>query len=339
MNPTSVVPRGRVPRPGAPSFRTRVAGIAAAWLVVVASGAFAQDYPDKPVRLVDPYAPGGSTGVVSRAIAKKFQEQTGQQMLVDNRPGAGSNIGSDMVAKAAPDGYTLLLGTSSLAINASLYRTLAFDPQKDLAPIVGLIRAPNVLAVNAALPVRSVQELIAYARAHPGELNYGSSGNGATNHMAMEMFKTMAGLKMTHVPYKGGGEALTALLGGQIQVLFNPASTLMPHHQAGRLRTLAVSSDKRVEGLDLPTVAESGLPGFESSVWFGLFAPSGTPASIVAKVNAEINRALKDNETEQVLQKAGMNPIGGTPDQLRTLLQQDTARWAAVIKASGARLD
>lgn len=308
--------------------------------LLIATGATsAQDFPNKPVRLVDPYAPGGSTGVVSRVLSRKFQEQTGQSLVVDNRPGAGSNIGSDIVAKASPDGYTLLLGTSSLAINASLYRTMPFDPLKDLAPIVGLIRAPNVLAVNASLPIRSVQEFIDYARARPGALNYGSSGNGTTNHMAMEQFKSMTGLQMTHIPYKGGGEALGALLGGQIQVMFNPASTLAPHAKGGRLRMLAVSSDKRVEGLNLPTVAESGLPGFESSVWFGLFAPAGTSVPVIEKINAEINRALKDKETADVLQAAGMTAVGGTPEQMKALLLQDTVRWATVVKASGAKVD
>ena len=308
--------------------------------LLAATGATsAQDFPNKPVRLVDPYAPGGSTGVVSRVLSRKFQEQTGQSLVVDNRPGAGSNIGSDIVAKASPDGYTLLLGTSSLAINASLYRTMPFDPLKDLAPIVGLIRAPNVLAVNASLPIRSVQEFIDYARARPGALNYGSSGNGTTNHMAMELFKSMTGLQMTHIPYKGGSEALGALLGGQIQVMFNPASTLAPHAKGGRLRMLAVSSDKRVEGLNLPTVAESGLPGFESSVWFGLFAPAGTSVPVIEKINAEINRALKDKETADVLQAAGMTAVGGTPEQMKALLLQDTVRWATVVKASGAKVD
>ena len=312
---------------------------AAVSLLAAAATTSAQDYPKQSVRLVNPYAPGGSTGVVARVLSRKFQEQTGQPLIVDHRPGAGSNIGSDMVAKAPPDGYTLLLGTSSLAINASLYQSLPFDPIKDLTPIIGLISAPNVLAVSASLPINSVKELIEYARARPGQLNYASSGNGATNHMAMEMFKTMAGLQITHVPYKGGGEALKALLAGQVQVMFNPASTVVPHEKGGRLRLLAVSSDKRVDGLNLPTVAESGLPGFESSVWFGLFAPAGTPRAVVDKVNVETSRALNDKDMLEALQTAGMTPIGGTPDQMRALLQKDTRRWAEVVKASGAKID
>ncbi len=311
---------------------------AALGLSAVAGPAVAQDYPAKPVRLVSPYAPGGSTGVVARILAKKFQDQTGVAMVVENRPGAASNIGSEHVARSAPDGYTVLMGTSSLAINPSLYRSMGFDPLKDLAPVVGLINAPNVLAVDAALPVRSVRELIDYARANPGKLNYGSSGNGATNHMAMELFKTLAGVDITHIPFKGGGDALTALLGQQIQVMFNPASTLQPHHNAGRIRMLAVTSMQPVEGLALPTVAET-LPGFESSVWFGLFVPAGTPAAAVQKLNVEMNRALADKEVLDVLRTAGMVTTGGTADRLKNLLQQDTLRWAPVVKASGARLD
>jgi tripartite-type tricarboxylate transporter receptor subunit TctC len=307
-------------------------------LCVAGGTAVAQEYPNKPVRFVVPYVPGGSTSVISRILAQKFQEQTGQSMVIDNRPGAGSNIGSDLVAKAPSDGYTLLLGTSSLAINTSLYSKMSFDPIKDLAPISSLISAPNVLAVPASLPINSVKDLIDYARANPGRLNYGSSGNGATNHMAMEMLKTMAGVQIQHIPYKGGGDALAGILSGQIQVMFNPASTLVPHEKGGRLRLLAVTSDKRVEGLDLPTVAET-LPGFESSVWFGVFAPAGTPKPIVDKVNAVVNSALKDKEMIEVLRRAGMTATGGTIEQMRSTLATDTVRWAAVVKASGAKVD
>lgn len=312
--------------------------LAAGVLALPLGTAWAQDYPAKPIRLVSPYAPGGSTGVVARILAKKFQDQTGASMVVENRPGAASNIGSDHVAKSSADGYTILMGTSSLAINPALYKTMTFDPIKDLTPIIPLITAPNVLAVDASLPVRSVKELIDYARANPGKLNYGSSGNGATNHMAMEMLKTMAGLQITHIPFKGGGEALTALLGGQIQLMFNPASTLQQHHNTGKLRMLAVTSEKRVEGLNLPTVAET-LPGFESSVWFGLFAPSNTPAPIIQRLNVEMNKALRDKEVLDVLTTNGMVALGGSTDQMKTMLQRDTVRWAPVVRASGATID
>ena len=312
---------------------------AAAALLALAQGASAQDYPTKPVRLIDPYAPGGSTSVVSQSLSKKFQELTGQPMVVDHKPGAGSNIGSDFVAKSAPDGYTLLLAASSLAINPSLYRNMPFDPVKDLTAIAELIRTPNVLAVNPALPVRTTAELIAYAKANPGKLNYGSSGNGATNHMAMEQFKALAKVDIQHVPYKGGGEAMAALLGGQVQVLFNPASTLAPQEKAGRLRMLAVGSAERVKGLNLPTVAESGLPGFQSEVWFGLFAPAGTPAQVIARLNSLTNRMLKDPGVTETLNKAGLEPVGGTAEGMAKLLQADTSRWAEVVKATGAKIE
>jgi len=308
-------------------------------LTLSGGNAFAQEYPDKAVRLITPYGPGGSTGVVARAISQKFQEFTGQPMVVDHRPGGGSNIGSDMAAKAAPDGYTLLLGASALAINRSLFRNMAFDAMKDLAPITLLIRTPNVLAVHPSVPVKSVKELIDYLRANPDKLNYGSSGNGATNHMAMELFKTLAKVKIQHVPYKGGGEAMLALLGGHVQILFNPASTLAPQDKAGRLRMIGVGSNKRVEGLDLPTVAESGLPGFESDVWFGLFAPAGTPPNVLAKLNQTINRVLKDKQVVEILKTAGFEPAGGTAEQMHKLLADDTARWAEVVKATGAKID
>ena len=315
-----------------------IAAAGACVMLALAPITHAQNFPNKPVRLVDPYAPGGSTSVVSQLLSKKFQEFSDQPMVIDYKPGAGSNIGSDIVAKATPDGYTVLIGTSSLAINPHLYRSMQFDPIKDLTPIAQLIRTPNVLAVNPALPVRTTAELIAYARANPGKLNYGSSGNGATNHMAMELFKTLAKVDIQHVPFKGGSEALAALLGGQIQVLFNPASTLAPQDKTGRLRMIAIASTERVKDLNLPTVAESGLPGFKSEVWFGLFAPAGTPAPVIARLNALTNRILKDPSVAEVLDKAGMEPVGGSVEDLGKLLQTDSARWAEVVKATGAKI-
>ncbi len=316
-------------------FKTALAAI----LLAFAGAAIAKDYPSKPVRLVDPYATGGSTSVVSMAISQKFEEITGQAMVVDHRPGAGSNIGSDIVAKAAPDGYTLLIGSSSLAINPHLYSKMPFDPLKDLAPIIILIRTPNVLAVHPSLPVHSVKELIDYARKRPGKLNYGSSGNGATNNMAMELFKTMAHLDIVHVPFKGGGEAMAALLGAHVQMMFNPASTLAPQDKAGRLRMIAVGSRERVSGLELPTISESGLPGFESNVWFGLFAPAGTPAPIIAKLNADMTQILQDEKVSTTLNKAGLTPVGGSPEDLRDLLAKDYKRWSAVVKETGAKIE
>ena len=320
------------------SKRHHLKAAVAAGLLVLAGSALAQTYPNKAVRLVDPYSPGGSTSVVSRALSQKFQEFTGQAMVVDYKPGAGSNIGSDNVAKSAPDGYTVLLGTSSLAINPHLYRNMGFDPLKDLTPVMLLIRTPNTLAVHPSLPVKNVKELIDYARANPGKLNYGSSGNGATNHMGMEAFKAMAKVDLVHVPFKGGADALAALLGGQIQVLFNPASTLAPQDKAGRLRMIAVSSPQRIPGLDLPTVAE-GLPGFDSQVWFALFAPANTPAAIVARLNAEGNRFLADKQVLEVLNRAGMNAAGGSPEDLRKLLATDHQNWGTIVKNAGIKIE
>jgi len=315
-----------------------IKSVIAASLLVIAGSAAAQEYPSKPIRMVIPFGTGGSTSVVAIAISKKFQELTGKTMVMDHRPGAGSNIGNDVVAKAAPDGYTILMGTSSLAINPSLYSSMSYDPIKDLTPITMLIRTSNVLAVHPSLPVRTVSELIDYARKNPGKLNYGSSGNGATNHLAMEALKTAAKIDIVHVPYKGGGEAMTGLLGGQIQVMFNPASTLAPQHAAGRLRMIAVSSDKPIPGLDLPTVAASGLPGFSSYVWFGMFAPAGTPPAIIARLNADINQVLKDKDVAATLDKAGMEAMGGSAEAMRKVLIDDTASWANVVKASGAKI-
>jgi tripartite-type tricarboxylate transporter receptor subunit TctC len=317
----------RILRHGALAVSLAVGGIAAA-----------QDFPGKPVRLIDPYAPGGSTSLVSRALAQKYQQITGQQLLVDHRPGAGSNIGSELAAKSPPDGYTVLLGTSSLAINPTLYRSMAFDPMKDLLPVVLLIRTPNVLAVHASLPVRSVKELIDYVKARPGTLNYGSSGNGATNHLAMEQLRLRAGLEMTHIPFKGGGEALSALVGGQTQIMFNPASTLSPQDKAGRVRMIAVASPKRVAGMHLPTLDET-LPGFEASVWFGLFVPAGTPASVIARLNADFNRALSDRAVRELLEKAGMEVMGGTPEALRQLLVSDHRHWGDVVRSAKISMD
>jgi len=305
---------------------------------LAAAPALAQDFPNKAVRLVNPFAPGGSSSRAIQSISHKFQEVTGHALLVDNRPGAGSNVGSEFVARSTPDGYTILIGTSSLAINPNLYRKMNFDPLKDLAPVIVVMRTPNVLAVHPALPIRSVKEFVDYVRARPGQLNYASSGNGATNHMGMEMLKVMADLNIVHVPYKGGGEAMPALVGGQVQMMFSPAATLAPQHQAGRVRMIAVSGAKRAPDLDLPAVAEN-VPGFESDVWFGMFAPAGTPAPIIARINAIMNQILKDKDVAGVMQKGGLTPIGGTPEDMGRVLHSDHARWGQVVKATGIKID
>lgn len=308
-------------------------------LLLLTSAVSSQDFPNKPIRLIDAGAPSASTSAVSRAIAQKFQEVSGQPLVVEYRPGAGTNLAGEMVAKAVPDGYTVLLSTSSLAINPNLYRNMPFDPIKDLAPIILLTRTPNVFAVHPSLPVRSVKELIEYARARPGQLNYASAGNGTTNHMAMELLKTMAKVDIVHVPYKGGGEAVSGIIGGHVQMMFSPASNLVQHDKTGKVRIIAIGSSKRVEGVSWPTVAESGLPGFESTVWFGLFAPAGTLAAAIARLNADVNRILKDKQIADILNNAGFEPVGGTPEEMRNLLAIDNERWGNVVKATGAKIE
>ena len=311
------------------------------WAAAILAPALAQaqDYPTKPIRLVNPFSPGGSTDLVARVLTQKFTESLGQTVIVDNKPGGGTNVGTEIVVKSPPDGYTILHATSSLAINVSLYKKRTFDPVADLTPIGLLVETVNVLAVNPSVKVNNVRELIELARANPGRLSYGSSGSGATNHLGMELFKTMAKVDITHIPYKGGGQAFNDLLGGQIQVMFNPSSSLLPHHKAGKLRVLAVGSKKRIDGLDFPTVAESGLPGFESTVWYSMFAPAGTPRPVVQRLNAEINRALKDRTVIEQFAAVGLYPIGGTPEELGALLKREIEHWARVVRDSGATAD
>ena len=297
-------------------------------------------YPVRPIKVVVGFPPGQATDVIARLMATKFSESLGQAVVVDNRPGKGGSLGAELVAKSAADGYTLLVSaTAPLATNVNLYPNVGYNPATDFAPISLMAWLPFVLIVNPAVPANTMAELIAYAKARPGALSYASSGNGTTAHLTMEMLKRAAGLDILHVPYKGGGEALQALLGGQTQLMFNPASTLAGQDKGGRLRMLAVASRKRVAGLDLPTMDEAGLPGFEASVWFGLFAPAGTPAAVLNRINAEINRALQDRPLRELLEKAGMEVLGGTPDELRQLLISDAARWGAVVKAANVRLE
>lgn len=329
-----VFPKGKLMR-----AKQLAAGLflAAAILAPVSAG-WAQQYPTRPIRLVNPFSPGGSTDLVARALAQKLGESLGQSVIVDNRPGGGTNVGTEIVVRSPADGYTLLHATSSLAINVSLYQKRTFDPVADLAPIALLVETVNVLAVNLSVKSGSVRELIELARANPGRLSYGSSGNGATNHLGMELFKTMARVDIAHVPYKGGGQALNDLLGEQIQMMLNPASSLLPHHKAGKLRVLAVGSGKRIDGLDFPTVAEAGLPGFESTVWFALFAPAGTPRPVIQRLNAEINRAFKDRALIDQFAGAGLYPLGGTAEELGALLKREIEHWGRVVRGSGAKV-
>ncbi len=307
-----------------------------------ASLAFAQaTYPSKPIRMVVPFPPGGTTDILARAVAQKLTEAWGQQVIVDNRPGAGGNIGSDLVAKAAPDGYTLLMGTvGTHAINPSLYARMPYDAQKDFAPVILVAGVPNVLEVNPSLPVHTVQELIAYARANPGKLNFASSGNGTSIHLSGELFKAMTGVKMTHVPYKGSAPALADLVGGQVQLMFDNLPSSLGLIKGGKLRAIAVTSTTRSSALpDVPTIAESGLPGYEASSWFGVLAPARTPPAIVDKLNAVIGAWLASPEAKEKLASQGAVAAGGTPADFAHYIASETVKWAKVVKASGAHID
>lgn len=296
-------------------------------------------YPAKPVRIINPYSPGGSTDAVLRPLTERLLGITGQPFVLEYKPGAGTNIGSELAARAAPDGYTVLLGTSSLTISPSLYANLRYDAARDLQPVVLLVNTPFTLAVHPDLPVRDVTQLIAHARSHPTKLNYGSSGTGGAIHLGMELFKSMSGTQMVHVPFKGSGESVTSLMNGTIQVLLSPSTNLAAHAGSGRIRMLAVAASARVPGLDLPTVAESGLPGFESGVWMGLFVPTGTPAPIIQKLAADVDKALTDPVLRASYARQGLVPGGGGVDVMRRLFVEELKRWPEVVKAAGIRVD
>ncbi len=322
------------------SAYTACLAAAVAVAVTWAATAAAQSvrYPTKPIRLVNPFTPGGSVDIVARAMAQKLNEAWGQPVIVDNRPGAGTTIGTGMVTRAAPDGYTLLATTGTISVNVSLYRNLQFDPVKDLAPIALVVQTPNVLAVHPSVPAKSVQELINLAKGKPGQVIYASSGAGTSTHLTMEMFTSIAKIDMLHVAYKGATPAVGALLGGEVQAIFNPITAMLPQARAGKVRALAVSSGKRVEvAPELPTVAESGLPGFESIVWYATFAPAATPRGITNQINAEINRILQQSEVREHFLKIGMVPLGGTPEALGDYLKLEIARWAKVVKEAGVK--
>ena len=306
-----------------------------------ATVASAQGYPNRTIRLVVPFPAGGTTDILAREVAQKLSEVFGQSVVVDNRPGAAGNIGSDLVAKSAPDGYTLLMGTvGTHAINPSLYSKMPYDHVKDFAPVVLVAGVPNVLVVNPALPVNSVADLIKLAKDKPGQINFASSGSGTSIHLSGELFKTMAGVDMTHVPYKGSSPALTDLIGGQVQIMFDNLPSALPQIKGGRLRAIAVTSLKRAPVLpDIPTINESGLPGFEASSWFGMLAPAGTPAAIVARINAEVNKWLQSADAREKLLGQGAEAAGGSPEQFANHIRAESEKWAKVVKASGAKVD
>ena len=316
-------------------FLRLAAGAAA--LPAVSHFVWAQTYPTRPVRLVVGFPPGGGTDITARLIGQWLSERLGQQLVIENRPGAGSNIATEGVARAAADGYTLLLVSAAHAINATLYDRLNYNFLRDIAPVAGVIRVPNLMEVNPSLPPKSVPEFIAYAKANPGKVNYASGGNGTAQHLAGELFKIMTGVDMVHVPYRGDAPALTDLIGGQVQVMFGNMPSSIEHIRAGKLRPLAVTTAARSEALpDLPPVGDF-VPGYEASTWQGLGAPGNTPAEIVDKLNKEINAALSDPKIKARLADLGGTVLGGSPADFGRLIADETEKWGKVIRAANIK--
>ncbi|KTQ88161.1 ABC transporter substrate-binding protein [Aureimonas ureilytica] len=315
--------------------------VAALVATFTAAPVWAQDFPSKPVTLVVPFAAGGSTDLVARTVAQAMSTHLGQQVLVDNKGGAGGNLGASFVAKAAPDGYTILMGTiATHALSASLYAKPPFDPVKDFTPVAWLVTVPNVLTVNKDYPAKDVKELIARLKEKPGEELYSSSGNGTPLHLSGELFKSMAGVDMVHVPYQGSGPALVDAISGAVPINFDNLPSSTEHIRAGTLRALAVTTKTRAPNFpDIPTMEEAGVPGYETNTWNALFAPAGTPPNVVAKLNEAANAALKDEAVAKRLTEVGATEVGGSPEKLAEHVKTEIARWKPVIEASGARIE
>jgi tripartite-type tricarboxylate transporter receptor subunit TctC len=301
----------------------------------------AQAYPSKPIRMIVPSAPGSGPDIMARSIGQKLAEAWGQSVIVDARPGAGGIIGSELAAKAPPDGYTLIMGNAgSHSVNPSLYPKLPYDPLRDFAPVTLVSVAPNVLIVHPSLPVKSVKDLIALTRSRPGEISFGSGGNGSSAHLSGEMFRTLAGVKIVHVPFKGAPAAVLGVITGEISMAILNLPPALPHIRSGRLKALGVSTAKRSAAApELPTIAEAGLPGYEATAWFGVLAPASTPRDIVMKLNGEIVRSLRTNEMRKRILADGGEVVGGTPEAFTEVMKRDIAKWAKVVAASGARAD
>jgi tripartite-type tricarboxylate transporter receptor subunit TctC len=306
-----------------------------------ATGAWAQAYPTHSVKLVVPFPPGGSLDATGRLIAQKLTEAWGQPVVVENKPGAGGNIGADMVAKSAPDGYTILMGAlSTHAVNPSLYAKMPYDAVKDFVPITMLAITPNVLVVNASLPVNNLKEFIAYAKANPGKLSFGSGSNGSAGHLAGEQFKVDTGTEIVHIPYKGGAPATQALLANDVQFMFDNLANATPQLKAGKIKAIAVTTAQRSKlAPEIPTMAESGMPGFDISTWFGLLAPAGTPKDVVAKWNSEVTKLLNSPEIRERFFALGQEAVPMTSEQFAAFIQSELAKYARIVKASGAKVD
>lgn len=323
-------------------MRSLLLGLVAAVVALAPQSAAAQAYPEKPIRFIVPYAAGGTTDLLSRAIAQKLSEALGQGVVPDNRPGAGGNVGAEIAAKSPPDGYTMLMApVSPMAINVTLYGSkMAFNPEKDFAPVTLVAKVPLVVVVNPSVPAKTLMELIALAKSKPGRLNYGSAGNGSSNHLVGEMLKTAAGIDMVHIPYRGGGPGMMALVAGQIDVLIGQVPTVTPMVNAGRLRALAVSGAQRSPALpEVPTMAEAGLSGFDATAWYSIVVPAGTPKPIIARLNAELVKILKSPDIRARLISEGADVETSTPEELAAFVRSEIPKWAKAIKDSGTKID
>ena len=310
-----------------------------AMLVAVAAGAAAQaGYPSRPVRVIVPSSAAGGTDIVARIIAPRLSERLGQQIVIDNRPGAGTMIGIELAAKSPPDGYTLLMGLSTLAINSALHTKVPYDPVRDFAPITQAVSSASIIVVHPSVPVKTLKELIAFARARPGQLNYASAGTGTYPHMTMELFLSMAGLRMVHIPYKGTGPAMIDMLAGHTATMAATVLTGMPQIRSGRLRALGITSKERsAVAPDIPTIAEAGLPGYESVQWYGMLAPAKTPKEIVARLHGEITRVLQMPDIKERFAGDGADPVGNTPEEFARFIQSELTKWAKVARAAGIK--
>jgi len=321
-------------------WRGPVFVLALAFAAVAGSTAQAQSYPNRPIRVVVPFSPGGAVDGPMRLIAQELSKRLGQGVIVENKPGAGATIGSEIVAKAAPDGYTLLLASQTNAISATLYPQLSFDPVKDFAPVSLIGREPGVLVVHPSLPVTTLQDFIAYVKARPGQVDYASSGNGSGQHLFAALLASMTGMKMNHIPYRGSGQATTDLIGGVVKVSVPGLAGMLPHIKSGKLRALAITGSHRSPQLpDVPTLAESGFPGYSAYVWLGLLAPKGTPAAIIDMLNREVVAALSTPEVKGYMANASIEALGSTPAEFGTFFRAERDTWARVIQTTGAKLD
>jgi tripartite-type tricarboxylate transporter receptor subunit TctC len=319
----------------------RIARLLAVVVFGLSTSAFAQTWPAKPIKWIVPFAPGGTTDILARTIGEKLTVALGQPVIIENKPGAGGGVGADFTAKAPPDGYTIMGGTiSTHAINASLYKSLPYDPVKDFVPITLIARVPNMLVINPDIPAKNVAELITLLKANPGKYSFASSGNGTSQHLSGELFKSIAGVDMQHIPYKGSPPALQDVVGGQVAMTFDNITTAWPLAKGGKLRALAVTTAKRsAVAPDVPTLSESGLAGYEVGSWQGVFAPAGTPPAVVKRLNAEIVKIINMPDVKEKLIGLGAEPVGNTSEEFAALVQTEVAKWAEVVKQSGAKVD